>query len=136
VCRPPGRAERARTNADEVAVFEAEPPRSFTALAFADELIADATLLEAWGATFSAFDDATLVIHAPQDAVPALVGAIERAGLDGGDAPDLMAIDADPGALAVDAIFSREAREGLLPGVPRHDDGSTTALRLLADLRM
>jgi hypothetical protein len=134
VCPPPTERERARTDADEVAVLESAPPRAFAALAFAEELIADPALLEAWGETFSAFDDATLVIHAPQDEIPPLIAAIARAGLEGEDAPDLMAIDGDPAALAVDALFTRDPREGLLPHLPRHDESSTAALRMLADL--
>ena len=58
--------------ASGLAEIVAEPPshsiegaRARAVLAFADELVADPSLLAAWSAAFDGSDDITLVIYAP-----------------------------------------------------------------------
>jgi hypothetical protein len=69
------------------ALFADDGPRSFTVLAYVEELLAEPALLEAYGRHFSDADDATLVVLAP-DFDPAelaeqLGGAVDRAGVTG-----------------------------------------------------
>jgi hypothetical protein len=97
--------------------------RRIAILAFADELIADPSLLRAYGAAVSADDDATLVIVAP-DPEP-LVDAVSAAGLDGDRSPDLLAVDTEPAG--ADAVFSRREHGAL----PRFDDAALDGLRAL-----
>lgn len=104
--------------------------RSFTALAFADELLADPHLLAGYGAEFAGGDDATLVIVAPQ-AGPELLAAVSAAGLDGDDAADLLAVP-EP-APAVHALYTRRPAPPGLARVPRFDDSSVRELRALAE---
>ena len=70
--------------------------RAHAVLGYADELVADPSLLAAWSATFTAADPVTLVIYAPgwteHDAADRLGPAVDAAGLDGDDAADLLAI--------------------------------------------
>jgi hypothetical protein len=128
VCPPPTAAERARTTHAEDA-FLAAPARRLTALAYAAELIADDGLLRAWGATFAGRDDVTLVIHTPAEETDRLVEVVSRAGLDGEDGPDLVAVEAgDPALTAVDAVFSRRAPVGALATAPRYDDTTLSEL--------
>ncbi len=74
--------------------------RSHAVLAFADELVNDPSLLNAWAQTFTGADDVTLVIYAPgwseQDAGARLGAAVEAAGLGTEDAADLMAVATTP----------------------------------------
>jgi hypothetical protein len=129
ICVPPSEADLARSDADELEFFGA-PSRRFTALAFAEELVADHALLAAWGQTFTDADEATLVIQTPADAVERLIAAVSRAGLDGEGSPDLVAVDADPAELRpIDAVFSRAAQDGPLGEAPRFDETSVVALR-------
>jgi GT2 family glycosyltransferase/glycosyltransferase involved in cell wall biosynthesis len=83
--------------------------RRFAVLVAGDDAVADPLLLRAYGATFGAEDDATLVLHAAAANLPALEQAIAEAGLDGDGAPDMLALldVADPdGLLArVDAVL-------------------------------
>lgn len=92
--------------------------RRFAVLASAADLIADAALLRAFADSFAAADDATLVVHGAGDDLPALEQAIAAAGLDGDDAPDMLALvgEADPAELAsrVDAVLSAGADPGQL----------------------
>jgi len=100
-----------------------EDARRVAILAFADELIADPSLLRAYGSVVSGADDATLVIvTADSDALVVAVGA---AGLDGDDAADLLAVETAPPG--VDAVLSRREQGGL----PRYDDTSLDGLRAL-----
>ena len=134
VCAPPGPAERARDERAELAAFFPDPARRFTAVAFAEELIADVSLLKAWARTFGSEADATLVIQTPPTAVERLVEAVGRAGADAGDGPDLLAVDAELDALGpVDAVFSRHPVAAV--AAPRFDDGSTEDLLALARTR-
>jgi glycosyltransferase involved in cell wall biosynthesis len=66
--------------------------RRFSVLAAVDDLVADAGLLRAYGSVFSAHDEATLVVHGASTLLPELEEAIAAAGLDGADAPDMMAL--------------------------------------------
>jgi hypothetical protein len=128
VTPPPTATERARDTRAEDAFLAASRPR-LTALAFAEEIIADATLLQAWARAFDGRDDATLVIHTLAEHVEGLVAAVERVGLDGDDGPDLMAVEADPALIAsVDAIFTRHAEAGAAFTAPRYDDTSVARL--------
>jgi hypothetical protein len=101
-----------------------EEARSVAILAFGAELIADPSLLAAYGAAFSGEDDVTLVI-VTADAAP-LLDAVAAAGLDGDGSPDMMAVDAPPPG--VDAVFSRHEHDDL----PRFDTATVAALRTLA----
>jgi GT2 family glycosyltransferase/glycosyltransferase involved in cell wall biosynthesis len=97
--------------------------RRFAVLAAAADLVADPSLLTAYGARFTSADDATLVVHGPSTVLPELESAIAAAGLDGDTAPDMLALFDEPAeALAgrVDAVLGP------------HDD--PTALRQLAEL--
>lgn len=84
--------------------------RRFAVLAAADDLVADTELLRAYGSAFSADDEATLVVHGASELLPALEAAIASAGLDGEDAPDMMALlDVDASedlAGRVDAVLA------------------------------
>jgi hypothetical protein len=70
--------------------------RRHVGVADAAEICADPSLLRRWGERFGAGDDATLVIDATamdaQAAARRLGAAVAAAGLDGPDAPDLLAI--------------------------------------------
>jgi hypothetical protein len=128
VTPPPGPAERARTTADEDAFLKDFGPRRLTALAFAEELIADATLLQAWAAAFDGRENATLVIHTLAEHAEQLVDVVTRTGLDRDDGPDLLALEADADVVArVDAIFSRFDTADAF-AAPRYDDTSIAAL--------
>ena len=111
-----------------------EAPRTFSVVAFADEVIAAPELLAAYADQFDADDAATLVLYSP-DADEAQVAAgvtrsIELAGL-GDDGPDMMILAVPGGpdaeaALLADAsalLSDAEAPEALsvLPRVGRHD---------------
>jgi hypothetical protein len=129
VTPPPNAAERARTTADEDALLAGFGPARLTALAFAEEIIGDATLLLAWARAFDGRTDATLVIHTLADQAEQLVRAVTEVGLDGEDGPDLLACEADPGLVAsVDAIFSRVALADDAFSAPRYDDTSVARL--------
>lgn len=111
--------------------------RSFSALAFADELVAAPEMLSAYAATFGADADATLVILGEGDQFDALGETLATAGLDGDDAPDMLAVpreDGMPQSLAhmVRAVYSRRAQDGPLEHRPRMDDSGVDALRALA----
>ncbi len=124
VCLPPGPAELARDLQPEHDFFT--PPDRLVVMAFAEELIADVGLLELWRDSFTSADAATLVIYTPAYATQALLAAVTTAGLDGDDAPDMVAVDegADELAEAV-AVLSRER------GGPARLD-SVSALRALS----
>jgi hypothetical protein len=125
VCAPPTDAERARsTDAEDAFLGGFGKPRT-VALAFADELIEDIALLEAWANAFDGRNDVTLLIHTREAETGRLVDAVTAANLDREDGPDLVATEADTATMAsVDAIFSRIARADLEAAAPRYDDGS------------
>jgi GT2 family glycosyltransferase len=64
-----------------------EPTRSFTTLAFADELVASPRLLSAYASAFGPRDDATLLISGE-----GVVPLVTRLGLEGPDAPDIRTV--------------------------------------------
>jgi len=128
VCPPPTAAELARTTDAEDALLAGFGPRRLTALAFAEEIIADASLLQAWAAAFDGRDDATLVIHTLAEHAERLVAVVTGAGLDREDGPDLLALEADTATVAsVDAVFSR-LDIGAEFAAPRYDDASVGQL--------
>jgi hypothetical protein len=124
---PPTAADRARATDAEDVFLDGFGKRRTVALAFADELIADIALLEAWANTFDGRDDVTLLIHTPETETARLVDAVTAADLDREDGPDLVALEADATTMAsVDAIFSRVARSDV--PAPRYDDASLAEL--------
>jgi len=133
VCPPPSQAARARSTEAEDAFPADVGRRRVTALAFAGELIADHTLLQAWGDAFDGRDDVTLLIHTPVADTDRLVEAVTRAGLDREDGPDLLAAEVDADAMAlVDAVFSRSAPSGALVTAPHFDAESVGELTVIA----
>ena len=125
VCAPPAAAEHTRSTEVEDLFLADFGKRRTVALAFAEELIADIALLEAWANAFDGRDDVTLLIHTSEAETERLVDAVTAADLDREDGPDLVAMQADAATLAsVDAIFSRVVRDGLGASAPRYDDGS------------
>ncbi|MDX6688316.1 MAG: hypothetical protein QOF86_4444 [Baekduia sp.] len=125
VCLPPTAEQRGRTTDAEDALLAGFGRRRLTALAFAEELIADTTLLEAWARAFDGRDDVTLVIDTPVAQTERLVAAVTRLGLDREDGPDLVALEAGADVLAsVDAVFSRGGPPPALAGAPCYDDAS------------
>ena len=126
--RPTG-ADRARSSAAEDAFLDGFGKRRTVALAFAEELIADIALLEAWANAFDGRDDVTLLIHTAEAETARLVDAVTAADLDREDGPDLVALEADAATIAsVDAIFSRVVRAELEAAAPRYDDVSLAQL--------
>ena len=115
--------------AARLAEIVADPPahsiegaRTRAVLAFADELVADPSLLAAWSDAFDGSDDVTLVIYAP-DWSPDRAGdnlgpVVARAGLDGDDAADLLAL-ATPATVALEASLARGASAVLTARAPR-----------------
>lgn len=127
---PPTEAQRGRGTADEDAFLEGFGPRPLTALAFAEELIADARLLRAWAEAFDGRADATLVVHTLAEHVEQLVEVVGAAGLDGEGGPDILACEADAALVAsVDAILTN-ADVGDAFAAPTYDE--TTLARLAA----
>jgi hypothetical protein len=133
VCPPPSPAELARgTEAEDAFLTGARKPRR-TVLAYAEELIADGGLLEAWGETFGADDEVTLLIHTPAEVTPHLVQAVTSAGLDREDGPDLVAGELDEDTMAsVTAVYSGSAPAGALAAAPRYDAASLAELAKVA----
>ncbi len=116
-------------SASRLAEIVADPPahsiegaRTRAVLAFADELVADPLLLSAWAGAFDGSDDVTLVIYAPdwsaERAGETLGAIVARAGLDGDDAADLLAL-ATPATLALESSLARGASAVLTSGAPR-----------------
>ena len=99
-----------------------EGARARAVLAFADELVADPSLLAAWSAAFDGSDDVTLVIYAPdwsaERAGESLGPVVAQAGLDGDDAADLLAL-ATPATVALEASLARGASAVLTARAPR-----------------
>lgn len=109
---PPGAAAIARDEQAERNFLTPEP--RLVVLAFAEELIDDVSLLELWRDSFTAADPATLVIETPDAATEALIDAVNRAGLDREDAPDMVAVAAGDEEL-VNAVAVLSRRHKLLP---------------------
>jgi hypothetical protein len=132
VCPPPTAALRARSTDAEDALLAGFGARRLTVLAFAEEVIADAALLQAWAAAFDGRDDATLMIHTLAEQAEALVAVVTAAGLAGDDGPDLVALEADAAVIdGVDAVLSRSTEaDALAP--PRYDDATIRRLAAAA----
>jgi hypothetical protein len=125
--------EAARRTVEER--FPAKPvqlhgARSHAVLAFADELIENPQLLEAYAAEFGPDDDATLVVYAPDgdpaELEPRLLEALASVGLGNGRCPDLLALvtpreaDAEAGlAQAVQAIHTDREQPAPFDRLPR-----------------
>lgn len=117
---------------------EIEGARRFATLAVADEVLERPELLAGYGEVFAADDDATLVICGTHDHLASLGPLVERLGLDGPDAADLVGLPVEagpaslvPAATRVDAMLT--GRPIALPvAVPRVDGGRVSELRRLA----
>jgi GT2 family glycosyltransferase len=120
--------------------FEIGQLRSYVALAFADELVADPALLAAFADHFGPDDDVTLAIYAP-DGDPSTVErelgqAITTAGIDDALCPDLLAI-ATPGssetelqlARCADAVLSNRKSSAAFADLPWFGAGDLDDLR-------
>jgi hypothetical protein len=133
VCPPPTSADLARSTEAEDAFLKPVAKPRLTVLAYAEELIADGGLLEAWGETFDADAEVTLLIHTPAEVTPHLVEAVTRAGLDREDGPDLVAGELDEDTMAsVTAVFSSSVPAGALAAAPRYDAASVADLAKVA----
>jgi len=126
VCLPPGAAERTRSAGEELAAHRSLREPAFAAAAFADEVIADPTILAAWGATFGPDDGATLLVETPGDLLGELVAAVEAAGLAADGTAEIVVVDTLPEGVA--AAVSRRP-----PGpLPTFAPERATELRTLA----
>lgn len=117
--------------------------RSLVTLSFFDELIADPMAVAAYGALFRQDDDATLVIYAPDRSeslvVPAVLRALEAAGVSAEAGPDMLVLavpggEATERALAerVHAVYSQRPAPGPLARLPRYGTADVVRLRDLA----
>ena len=104
----------------------AEEVRRVAVLAYGEELVADPALLSAYGDTFGATDDITLVIATGDGHVAPLLDAVATAGLDGEGSPDMIAVPVAPHG--IDAVLSRREHTD----VPRFDETTLPSLRELA----
>jgi hypothetical protein len=114
------------TDAEDAFLRRFAPPRTFAVLAAADEVIADASILDAWAAQFRGGDEATLYVETAPPLVDALVAAVVAAGLDGDDSAEIVATDAPPAA--VSAVLSRRPAAH----APTFDPERAAELRSLA----
>jgi glycosyltransferase involved in cell wall biosynthesis len=114
--------------------------RRTAVLAFADELLADPSLVQAWANAFDGTDEITLVIHAPgwsaEEVAMKLGPLVTRAGLDGDDAADLLAHTVDDTAAViarlaagVDAVLSRRSPPPPFDALRSVDETSLSTLR-------
>jgi hypothetical protein len=121
--------EQIAQTATRLTELVADPPphsidgaRMRAVLAFADELVADPSLLAAWADAFDGSDDITLVIYAPdwsaERAGETLGAVVAQVGLDGDDAADLLAL-ATPSTLALESSLARGASAVLTSRAPR-----------------
>ncbi len=144
--RPGGAtADHERPAPDRVAARIAHA-RGFAVLAFADELLMDPAMLQAYGRRFTGDDDATLVIYAPDvqlaEAEAQLLNLAAAAGLSDSDAADLLALPY-PGrapdeallAVSVDAVFARRPPTGAFRYATHFHDAELGAPRELAQRR-
>jgi glycosyltransferase involved in cell wall biosynthesis len=110
-----------RQERDAAAAFARQAGiRRIATIAFADELVADASLLHAYAACYGPEDDATLVILGEAD--EAVVGAVAAAGLDGDDAPDVVLVPPTAAPLVAPraaAVLTRRPLAGPLASLPR-----------------
>jgi hypothetical protein len=112
--------------------------RRFATLAAADEVLERPELLAGYGQVFGGHDDATLVIAGTHDHLASLGPLVERLGLDGADAADLVGLPVEEGPAALVAVAARvdallTVRPLRLPvPLPRVDDARISQLRALA----
>jgi len=112
-----------------------EPTRGFATVAIADEVLARAELLQAYAARFGAGDDATLVLLAldgDADGTAArLLPLLARLGLEGDDAPDMVAVGAPPARVAAtaSAMLTAGAVPPALDGLEPFGAGDVDRLR-------
>jgi hypothetical protein len=110
--------------------------RTVGVLAFAEELLAEPALLEAYAAAVSDADDVTLVIHTPVDdaaaVTEALAALVARSGLDGADGADLLLVSSgdDAGLLAapIRFVYSRRRPPAAFGSLARLDERGLAAL--------
>jgi hypothetical protein len=91
--------------------------RAFATLAFADELTGTPGMLAGYAECFNGSDDATLVVLGDPGEIAELGDALEAAGLDGEDGPDMLALDrsaAESLATRVQAVYTRRPQDGVL----------------------
>ena len=116
--------------------------RGFVTVCFATDLLADPRLLSRYASHFSAADDATLAIYAP-NTDPAAVGAlllglVARLGLDSDDSPDMIGLPfrarADEHLLAAsaDAVLAFRPPWGAFAGRPWAHAGTLEQIHQLA----
>ena len=108
-------------------------------VAFADELVADPSLLTEFAATVDRGDPITLVVYAPEGDTAALTADLtavaDRAGLGADDSADVLAValgrPVDEAALAraTDGVLSRRRRHGPLGRLPWFDADMLDGLR-------
>jgi SAM-dependent methyltransferase len=123
-----------------------EGARSFTTLAYAQELLFDPQLLRAYGERFTGADDATLAIYAPRvdhaELEQRLLQVAAAVGLTGEDSADLLALPftgnhPDEASLAggVDAVLSLNPPRGAFRLVPHYHHATIDELRSAAEGR-
>jgi hypothetical protein len=142
------RADRFVHIVPELGEMATLPPRSggaidgarrFATLAAADEVLERPQLLAGYGDVFGGHDDATLVIAGTHDHLTSLGPLVERLGLDGAEAADLIGLPVEEDAAGLVAVATRvdallTARPLRLPvPLPRVDDARVHELRRLAD---
>jgi Glycosyl transferase family 2 len=131
----------------ELGEMATRPPRSggaidgarrFATLAAADEVLQRPELLAGYGEVFGGHDDATLVIAGTHDHLASLGPLVERLGLDGADATDLVGLPVEEGQAGLASVAARV--DALLTGrplrlpvpLPRVDGARVAQLRALA----
>lgn len=113
------------------------------ALAFADEVLEEPELLEAYSHAVSAADDVTLVLYAPPSGhrglEPALLALAHSAGLDADDAADVLLLAPEGGShderelvARVDCIYSNGRHASRFGGLPVVDAARVGVLAALA----
>ncbi|MEA2450801.1 MAG: hypothetical protein QOG63_2733 [Thermoleophilaceae bacterium] len=126
--------------ADKPPVIRSE---SFATVVFADELVAHPELAAAYGRSFNADDNATLVVYAPDLDPLSFAARVEpvlaSAGLDGHGAAEVMSV-AYPGpeigetlAANAHAVLTRAQPDGPFATIPSFDDSTVGGLRDLAE---
>jgi hypothetical protein len=109
--------------------------RELAVVAFADELIADPSLLAGWGQAFGGDDPVTLVIRASDADSAQLAQTVERVGLDSPSDADMLATDAGMARLAegATALYTRRTPDGVFASIPAYDDSALASLRALIE---
>jgi SAM-dependent methyltransferase len=131
-----------QTGSGDLAAAGLDGARAFRTLTFAADILADPAVLRAYAEQFSGADDATLVIYAPgvdvDEAGQRLMQLVSAVGLDGADAPDMLALPTpgrgpeDAIAAACHAVLSRQPPWSLFGALPWVHVGSAAKLKELA----